>query len=369
MKKIWIAISIVVVVALAISIIIIQTKKEPEVIKIGAILPLTGSGAEYGNDQKNGMLIALKEANSRVSPNFKILFEDSKGEPLEGVNAFKKLLLQKVSVVLTTLSGVSMAIAPLSEENKLVTMTVAAHPDLTKDKQYVIRMLPTATSYAKELARFIADEMSSPKIGILFANDDFGNSLKESFLIEYRTRGGEIATTESFEKSGIDFRSEVTKAISKKVEALFIVGYGKDLGLVIRQSRELGFKRMIYSTPEISYPDVQIVAGDALEGCIYISMWIDEIDDKVIKFEDLYKSTYQKEPSLDSYLGYDEVTLVSQAIESAILSGKSIRDELFKVKDFPGLTGSLTVGPNGDVRFPMVLKTLSKGKSVPLIKE
>ena len=97
-------------------------KKEEKVINIGAILPLTGEGAKYGDAAKKGINLAVKEINSAGGINGKsvqIIYEDSQGDPKAGVAAMQKLVItDKVSAVIgDLLSSVTLAIAPIANKN------------------------------------------------------------------------------------------------------------------------------------------------------------------------------------------------------------------------------------------------------------
>lgn len=95
MKKLWIGIGLVVVVALAIWLVLIQTKREPGEIKIGAVLPLTGNNAVDGEAAKQAIDLALEEKAKDLKQkglNVKVVYEDDKMDPKEGVNAAKKLI-------------------------------------------------------------------------------------------------------------------------------------------------------------------------------------------------------------------------------------------------------------------------------------
>lgn len=338
--------------------------KKPPQIKVGAILSLTGSGAELGNDTRDGIVLALKHLQSKTdSPNIRILFEDSESEPIGGVNAFEKLSIYEVQIILTGLSGVSMALVPLTEEKKTVVLTIAADPDITKEKRYVIRMFPTSYAIAEKIAELLSQNKVH-NVGVLYSNDAFGWSVMESLQKKYSTKGGNIVSSQSFEPQGIDYRSEITKVLGKNPEAIFVVGYDGELGLVIKQTRELGFKGTLYSVPEVAYPDVQKIAGNALEGCIFVSVQINSEDPEVKAFIEQYKASTGSDPCLDSFLGYDEIMLINEALHIAKNTGKSLRDAFFSISNLQCLTGNLTVKENGDVEFPLVFKTFLDGDIV-----
>ena len=90
---------------------------EKEPVKIGVILPLTGEAATYGISDREGMLLAIEKINAEGGINgrkVRLIVEDSEGDPKGGISAFRKLVeIEGVKVIMTELSSVSMAIAPL----------------------------------------------------------------------------------------------------------------------------------------------------------------------------------------------------------------------------------------------------------------
>lgn len=84
-------------------------------LKIGAILPLTGTGAEDGEFQKHGIELAVSKLNSAggiQGKKIEVVYEDSKNQAKEGITALNTLISRdKVPVVLSTMSGVSAPLA------------------------------------------------------------------------------------------------------------------------------------------------------------------------------------------------------------------------------------------------------------------
>ena len=235
-----------------------QQINEKEVIKVGVILPLTGDAVEYGKDQERGVLLAQKIFRDDII----ISIEDSRSNSRDGVSALNKLLQENIDICITTLSSVSNALAPILNKNGITLFTVAADPKLTINYNKIIRMLPTSEYYVKELADYLVNKKKENSIGIIYANDDFGISLKEEFERVYTEYGLAILFTESLIKGSNTYRTTISKILDFNPNAIFAVGYGTDLGRIIKQLRELGYKNTIYGTPEISYNDVITSAGN-----------------------------------------------------------------------------------------------------------
>jgi branched-chain amino acid transport system substrate-binding protein len=134
-------------------------KKEEEIIKVGAVLSLTGTGAEYGKDQQKAITLVLEQQSSKnYKYKYDVVFQDSKSDPKEGVNAVRYLLSsENCQVFMTVLSSVSMAIKDITENNNKPLFCVAATPKLTPNTNLVFRSLPTSEYQAEVLAQRISE--------------------------------------------------------------------------------------------------------------------------------------------------------------------------------------------------------------------
>lgn len=367
-KKITIISLVLILILVSVVIYINQRQKEPEVIKIGAILPLTGKLAEFGVDEKRGMDLALEEINKTGYLNGKklsIIYEDSKSDPKTAVSALQKLLTtDKPPVVFSLGSSISLAIAPIIDQNKIVLIAVAATPDLSGKSPYIFRNFPSASSQAQKLAHLAYSQLGIREIAILYINDDLGLGNKKAFVDFFTKLGGKVIFEDAFAKEGKDFRPLVSKVLETKPTAIYVPGYGDALALLVKQIKEAGYKGIFLSSPEFGYPSVLNVAGDASEGVIYSDLAYDPTseDPEIKSFVEKFKSLFGKEPTLDAVLAYDEVRMVAEIIKKVGPKPLAIRDELAQLKNFKGISGNLSILPNGDVDFPIVLKVIRNGK-------
>ena len=97
--------------------------KHEDVIKIGAILPLSGDGAKYGSASMNAINLALAEINQELQENrIMLYFEDSKGIAKDAVSALQKMMTQinPVAIIGDLYSSNVLAMAPIAENNKII---------------------------------------------------------------------------------------------------------------------------------------------------------------------------------------------------------------------------------------------------------
>jgi branched-chain amino acid transport system substrate-binding protein len=368
MKIIWIGIGIIIFIALAIVLVVTQTKREPEEIKIGAILPLSGEGAKYGMATKRGIDLALEEINRNGGIHQRkiiIIYEDDRGEPKSGVSCINKLIqIDKVPCILGPIySSVALAVAPIAEREKTVLLSPAAStPALTRAGDYIFRNVLSDLYEASALAKFVYTHLGFRRVSILYINNDFGLGHKESFASKFETLGGRIIATESFEQDATDFRTQLTKLGKANPEAIFLVGY-REMGRVLRQSSELGTNLRFLSISMFEDPEILEIAGGAAEGVYYSLQTFDpqSAEEIIRKFVLNFKSVYNQEPDIFAGLGYDAMNLLAIALEKGGSDPEKIKNTLYTIKDFPGVTGKTTFDQNGDVQKTVSIKKVENG--------
>ena len=110
--------------------------QEKTPIKIGALLPLSGPNAKYGEEIRQGIELAREELNSQGGingRNVEVLYEDDQADPKTGVSAIQKLIdVEGVHVILGPwASGVALATAPIAEDKKVIMLAEAIAPAIS----------------------------------------------------------------------------------------------------------------------------------------------------------------------------------------------------------------------------------------------
>jgi branched-chain amino acid transport system substrate-binding protein len=345
-------------------------KKEPEMIKVPAILPLTGPAAFYGEWGSKGMNLAVDEINSKGGINRKkleIVFGDSKNEPKEGVSWINKFLSEKIPVVISAMTGVSFSVMPVAEKNNTVLfMTIVTHPEAADKSPLAFRHYINKGKAAEKMAEFARNSLKLEKVSVLYINDEGGLGEKNSFRSEFEKLGGEVIFKESFEKTETDLKNHLLKIAGHKPEALYISGYGKLYGLALKQIYELKLKFKVLASYEPLYKTTQELAGPSLEGVFFTSPLFEEGNPESKKFIDAYIKKYGIRPELDAAFGYDVVNLIALAIKNGGYNSEGIKNALLTIKDFQGAVGRINILPNGDTEIPIVIRTIKEGNIVPV---
>jgi branched-chain amino acid transport system substrate-binding protein len=356
-------------VVLGVVVLVGCVKKEPTVPTIGAILPLTGSGAEFGKEEQDGINLALSEfSGDTLGKIVRVRFEDSRSDPKAAISAYDRLrgLEQSMPAAMTVLSSVGMALGPLCERDSVALIVVGANPMLTRGRRFVFQTLPTSSYQMQALFSEAKGKLKGRKVGILFGQDDFGTSMLHAFEQASVDNGTKVVSSEGFLVDSKDFRTQILKVLSARPDVVFLTSYGPSLGLACRQLRELGYKGILFTTIELSYPDAREIAGTSAEGALFVDVpfLADKRNEKATKFVEAFRKAYRRDPQLDAVLAYDETRMLVDAVMSGRKTGAQIASFLRELKDYPTTNGLASTTPENEIRFPLVLKTIKNGKVV-----
>ena len=369
MKKIWIGVIIIAAVALSLLLIVTQVKKESEEIRIGAILPLTGDAAIYGVEMKKGISLAVEELKEIDKLGIKVIYEDDQGVPRNAVSAAQKLITQdKVQVIISSLSSITLALAPIAQKNRIVLISPSASaPAITNAGDFVFRVWPSDIFEGGVMSEFAFNTLKMRNIAILYVNNDYGKGLEQVFTKKFEELGGNIIISEGYEFGATDFRTQIIKIKARKPEAIYIVGYWKEIIQYLKQARELNFRTQILSAICFKEPEILKFAGEEAGGAIFTGPFYDpQRKEKIVQdFVTKYEKKFNEEPGIWAAHSYDAMKIIGLAIKSGGTTATEIQKSMSKIKNFMGVTGMMSFDENGDVIKTIKIYTVKNKQFVP----
>lgn len=340
-------------------------------VKIGAVLPLTGDSAAWGEQGKYGIEIAVEEINSKGGINGKkleVVYEDSQAIPRNAVTSIQKLInVDKVpAVVGDIVSATTLAMAPIAEKSKTVLMAISASaPAITNAGEYTFRVWPSDLLEGSVLAEFVAKNKYK-RVCILHIQTDYGTGLRDVFKKTLEQKGGKMILTQGYKQDETDFKPVLLKIKSKKADAVYLVSYYKDAGLVLKQAKEIGLKTQFFGATAVESPKLLEIAGDAADGLIYPIITDFDPDNPTSiakKFIEKFKKKFGVAPDWASSHAHDAVVVIAEAMKKGGATGTGIKKTIDSQRCFEGVTGKIVFDKNGDViDKPVTIKTVKNGK-------
>lgn len=340
-------------------------------IQIGVILPLSGSMANYGKSIKgalNAMEYVLNEERVKKGyPKLELIFEDNKLEVKEGINAINKLIKNdKVSSIIGPFSSsITLGVAPITEKNKTVLITPGStSSDITNAGEYIFRTILSGEYEAEITASVYKKDFINSKLAIMYLNNEYGVSLKNNFIKHINTNNYiEIP----YDENETNFNSLFSKIRSNNCKVIYLIGYNEMIN-VFHQAKQQGIDVGWLGTAQLASQTFIDKIGSAAEGTI-LPTWKLDINEIKNKNNSFYKKflEFSDNSELDAFAANSvDALLVLNYVYGANYkkTGTEIRDELYNIKEFTGITGVFSFDSNGDVIKEMGVKIIEKGELV-----
>jgi branched-chain amino acid transport system substrate-binding protein len=338
-------------------------------IKIGEYGSLTGATATYGLSTKNGITLATSQTNKKggvLGKPVLIDLQDDGGKADQATTAVQKLLADNVVAILGEVaSSNSLAAAPLCQSHKIPMVSPSStNPAVTQVGNYIFRTCFIDPFQGTVCARFAANNLHA-KTAAVFTDlkSDYSVGLTKYFIQEF-SKHGKIVDQESYGEGDSDFRSQLTRIKATKPEVIFIPGYYTEVGNIAVQARSLGMKQPLMGGDGWGSPKLLEIGKSAVQNSYFSTHFSpDSKDPRVVTFVAAYKKRFNGEtPDALAAVAYDATNLLYAAIQRAgSTDGKKIRDALAATKDFPGVTGNITLDKNRNAVKPAVILQV-KGK-------
>ncbi|MBC8101221.1 MAG: ABC transporter substrate-binding protein [Cytophagales bacterium] len=334
-------------------------------IKIGHYASLTGETATFGVETNEGIELAIKQLNEKggmLGKKFRVETQDDQSKPEEAATVVTKFSNdpQIVAVLGEVASSRSLRAAPILERAGLPMITPSStNPDVTKVGPNIFRVCFIDPFQGYVMAKFAHDDLKVTRVAVMHdQSSDYSVGLANVFKEEFAKMGGSITTDVSFNSKDSDFRGQLSQV--KGAEAIFIPGYYGEVGTIARQAREQGI-------------DVPLMGGDgwdseklvegaggpgkALENCYFSNHYSkDDKSPRVQEFVKAYSAAYGKAPSGLAAMGYDAMMLLADAIKRAdSIERPKVREALASTKNFPGVTGDITIDADRNATKPAVI--------------
>jgi branched-chain amino acid transport system substrate-binding protein len=327
---------------------------QDKVIKIGALLPMSGPGSYFGAQDRQGVDLALEQLNRTGVGGYKldVKYEDSSCSPLPATQAAKRLLEQyKPDVVIgEECSDATLAIMPLMEQAKVPFVNAGSSSiKITEPgNPWTFRIMPNEVMQGVDIATNAYNRLNARTAVLLYENTNAGIGNAKVFGDTFTKLGGKVLADIGFGRDINDFTSIATRVAGLgKIDVIptyTLEGQGLKITQALSQAgvtKGGGGAAIQLGTIWLPFGFEQ-KAGKAAQGYIRIVQF-DPTDQRaaVRGFIDAFKAKYNQDPTHLHAHAYDQIALIADVVKRGGKDAKSIRDGLAETRSFSGLTGSV----------------------------
>lgn len=335
-------------------------------VKIGVIMPRTGEFKNYGTKIIQGMEYFLQQYNAQHKIKLKLLVEDNQSTQDGTVKAFRRLVGNyNVPIVIGAYSSTNTAVLkPFARRAKVPVITPTATNDIvTENNPYMFRTCFTDSYQGLALGNFVKRRLNIKRVGILMnidENGEYSKGLARSFAAAYKAAGGIVVSEVGYSRQSADFYPLVKQLLDAKVEAIFAPTYLEEATKIIKAARKCGFTGKIFGGDGWDEAALLKSSERFVHHCFFSTMFSTMYNFPTVKtFVNGYeRHNHGQVPGLCAAQGYDTIAIVAGLIVNGEINEPAKR--LGQVRKFPGVTGYITIKPDGNANKTIFVEQVNK---------
>ena len=295
-----------------------KSQETNESVKVGFLSPMTGPAAYFGETVANGVRLAYSEDLN--GGRIKMIFDDSKCKPAEGVSIVQKMInIDKVDVIIGgSCSSVTLAIAPIIEEAGVILISpLAASPKVTEAGDFVFRLSASSKIMSSGAARFVKD-LGHKRVGLIFEDNEYPVGWKDAFVKEFKNQSGNEVFIEKVGMASTDVRTQLLKMKSKDLDILvFAVITHPSAHALLQQTADIGIDLPIFGNEVFAYNTVVEQNSDLNNAMLVVNYKYNSNSGDMRKFLSAYREKYDVTlaDEIIGSLGYDTYNVLNKALD------------------------------------------------------
>jgi len=341
------------------------------VIKVGEFASLTGSEATFGQSSHKGTQLAVDEINATgggvLGKKIQLLTEDDQSQAGQSATVVRKLISSDgvMAVLGEVASSRSLEAAPICQENKIPMISPSStNPKVTAVGDYIFRVCFIDPFQGTVMANFGRKTLKLQNVAVLTdVKSDYSLGLAKFFKQGFTADGGKIIVDQNYSGGDKDFNAQLTAIKAANPDGIFVPGYYTEVGLIALQAKQLGITVPIFGGDGWESSSLVTIGGAALEGDYFSTHFSPEGTSPAVQnFVKKYQAKFNDTPDGMAALGYDSAMMLADAIRKAgSTDGAKVRAALAAEKDFPGVTGNITMDANRNASKPAVILEIKNG--------
>lgn len=296
------------------------------VVTLGFAAPLSGPQAHYGQEYKNGVLLAIEDENAAYPRlagkpvSFVLSALDDQASPVIARQVAQRLIDDKVSGVIGPFNSASaIAAAPLYEQAGIPQISMATAPAYTAQGfRTSFRSMPSDTHQGRVMGWYVVKNLAARKIAIIDDGTAYGQGLAQAFAMAVQAAGGKVVGHEYTTDKAIDETAILTSLKARHPDLLFFAGAGAQAATVARQMKQLGMDSWLVTGEMGKTPVFLRNAGEEGEDTItsLAGLPLDDMP-KGRVYAARYKVRFKQDVATYSPYGYDAARIMMTAILQA----------------------------------------------------
>jgi branched-chain amino acid transport system substrate-binding protein len=350
---------------------------ETATVRIGSASPLTGTQAHIGIDIRNGVQLAIDDANAAGvdiggrKVKLELVSEDDEANPTKAATVAQKLVDSKVVGVIGHFnSGASIPASKVYSDAGIPQISPSStNPKYTQQGfKTTFRVVAHDDQQGPTIGNFAVGNLKAKKIAVIDDSTAYGQGLADAFEKTAKAAGAEIVAREHTTDKDTDFKAILTRIKGRGPDLIMFGGIDPQAGPMVKQMSELGIKAQFIGGDGMQTPNFIKLAGPAAEGVMASMPGLPK--EKMpggATFLQKYKAKFNQDVELFAPMGYDATMVIIEAMKRAGSSDPAkFLPEVGKT-NYQGVIGPISFDAKGDLNNgPITIYVIKGGKWEPL---
>jgi branched-chain amino acid transport system substrate-binding protein len=343
---------------------------QPVEINVPILVPITGFLSLEGKSQRNGALLALKNAPPEIRVRADVV--DTGVAPENAVNALERAASRgPVTAVVASMLGTQMlAMLPVALDHKLPLITVSGTAEITRMKNpWVFRFFPGDEVTKVAHVRYAVEELGKRHVALIYQTTAYGQSGRRQIVENLKSLGLAPVFDEGLEVQIRDMLPVLSKARAANPDVLFIHLHAGPTALLIRQAAAMGLGLPIVAGSAMHQPPTaELLEPGELAGVCAESNAspVSGGSEGMDRFARQYREEFGSEPDGFALGQYDGVMMVLDAVAKGARSAEDVRRAL-NAGRYEGLAMAYRSDGTGNMAHSAVIVCFDGKSRVPKI--
>jgi branched-chain amino acid transport system substrate-binding protein len=230
---------------------------------------------------------------------------------------------------------------------------------------YIFRACFISSTEGEAIAKFAVDHLNAKRVAIILDDkNDYAVVLAGFFAYSLNKHRGQIESQQKYDANATDLSAQMNAIKTAAPDIVFAPGFYTTAPIVAREVKKAGIKSTLIGSDGWDSPKLLDAGSEPFEGVYFANhFWAANDAPLVTKFVADYRAKYGVEPDAGSATAYDAARMLFDAFRRAkSTESAAVRNALAQTKDFPGVTGKITLDANRNAQVPVYMLRIEGGK-------
>jgi branched-chain amino acid transport system substrate-binding protein len=340
-------------------------------ITVPVLVPITGFLSLEGTSQRNGALLAIKNAPAGVKINSSVT--DTGASPEGASTALERELgRNKVTAVAASMLGPQMlAMMPIALENKVPLATVSGTADLTeKQNPYVFRFFPGDAIAKAAHVKFVTEELKKKRIALVYQTTAYGQGGRAQIVANLKKAGLAPVMEEALDVTVKDMSAVIGKVQAANPDVVMLHLHGGPSALFLKQAVAAKLAAPIVAGSGLSQPSTAALLEPAeLKGVCAetnASPVASGNSPEMDRFAAQFRAEFKTEPDGFAVGQYDAVGMIIQAALQGARTPEAV-NKFLSANSYKGLAMTYKSDGKGNMAHSSVIICYDGNSRIPKI--